>query len=110
MEADDKLQRKYQTIFPHLNERQKRFVAASDAQYFDHGGIAKVSSASGISKVTVIKGKGELPKEPLLSSRARKEGGGRKKIADKTPSILKTLESLVEPLTRGDPTSPLRWT
>ena len=110
MEVDDILQRKYKTVFPHLNERQKRLIVASDAQYFGHGGIAKVSSASGISKVTVIKGKRELPKDPLPSSRARKEGGGRKKIAEKTPSILKALESLVEPLTRGDPTSPLRWT
>ena len=107
---DVKLQRKYQTIFPHLNERQKRLVAAADAQYFGHGGVAKIAEASGISRVTVIKGKGDLSGESLPLNRARKEGGGRKKISRKEPAILEDLESLVEPVTRGDPMSPLRWT
>jgi transposase len=110
MMDDVKLQRKYQTIFPHLNERQKRLVAAADAQYIGHGGVAKIAEASGISRVTVIKGKVDLSGESLPLNRARKEGGGRKKISRKEPAILEDLESLVEPATRGDPMSALRWT
>ncbi len=107
---DVKLQRKYRTILPHLNERQKRLVAAADAQYLGHGGVAKIAEASGISRVTVIKGKDDLSGEPLPLNQARKEGGGRKKISRKEPAILADLEALVEPVTRGDPMSALRWT
>jgi hypothetical protein len=110
MKSEEELKEKYKTLFPHLNERQRRIVAAADAHESGRGGITTVALASGLSRPTVHKGIKELRHEPLPPERIRKSGGGRKKVEEKDPSILKALESMIDPATRGNPMSPLRWT
>jgi transposase len=85
-------------------------VVAAEARQLGYGGISKVSRASGLSRPTIHKGLEDLEKSEVVMDRVRQEGGGRQKISEKDPSILMELESLVDPLSRGDPMSPLRWT
>jgi hypothetical protein len=85
-------------------------LAASEAMEIGHGGVTLVSRACGLSRVTITNGIKEL-KEPVLpEGRVRRPGGGRKKLLVQDPKLPSVLESLVEPLARGDPESPLRWT
>jgi hypothetical protein len=93
-----------------LNERQWRLVAAADAQLLGRGGISLVSAASGLSRTTIHRGLRELQGDPTPEERVREAGGGRKRIKEQQPAVLKELERLVSPTTRGDPMSPLRWT
>ena len=104
------LERKYEQLLPLLNERQRRLVAAADAQLLGHGGILRVSAASGLSRTTIHRGLRELEGAPIPDDRVREAGGGRKQIEQQQPAVLRELEQLVAPATRGDPMSPLRWT
>lgn len=104
------LQQKYEAIFPLLNERQRRVLAAADALVLGRGGVSQVARASGLSRTTIHHGMAELDESAPASPRIRRRGGGRKSVIDHTPDILAALEALVEPDTRGDPMSPLRWT
>ena len=85
-------------------------VAASEALQLGHGGISQVSRACGLSRVTITKGIRELDAEPLPRGRIRRPGAGRPKLVTLDPGLPRALEALVEPLARGDPQSPLRWT
>jgi hypothetical protein len=94
----------------HLNERQQRLLVASMANAVGYGGISALSQITGMSRTTITIGCKELKTQKECDThRVRREGGGRKKIAKKCPAIMNDLEALVEPLTRGDPESPLRW-
>ena len=104
------MKQKYAILFQHLNEKQRRLAAAADARFFGYGGICRLARASGLSRSTLYQGLKELEGSPAVPKRVRKPGAGRKRIVERTPAILKELESLVDPLTRGDPMSPLRWT
>ncbi|MDR1043847.1 MAG: ISAzo13 family transposase [Candidatus Adiutrix sp.] len=105
------IQVRYHLISAHFNERTRRLWAASEAQALGYGGVSQVAKATGISRRAITKGLKELNEEaPLSLKRVRKPGGGPKRLRDKHPGIKEKLESLVEPLTRGDPDSPLRWT
>jgi hypothetical protein len=104
------LQKKMRKVWPHLNERSQRLVAAAEAVQLGYGGVSAVSRACGLSRPTIIKGIQELNGPPLPKNRTRRAGGGRKQLIVKEPRLQEMLESLVEPLTRGDPESPLRWT
>lgn len=104
------LQKKYESIFPLLNERQRRVIAAADALVLGRGGVSQVARASGLSRTTIHRGMAELDENDPVGPRIRQPGGGRKRVVDHTPDILTALEALVEPDTRGDPMSPLRWT
>src|SRR6266704_1122861 len=104
------IQRKLRRLWPHLNERGRRMLAAAEAVDIGHGGVSLVSHACGLSRVTITKGIRELVERPLAEDRVRRSGGGRKKLTERDPKLPALLESLVEPLTRGDPESPLRWT
>ena len=85
--------------------------AASEANTIGRGGDTIVCEATGISRVTIGKGKKELSEQPEgTKKRIRKIGGGRKRLMDKNPALMKDLDTLIDPLTRGDPESPLRWT
>jgi hypothetical protein len=106
----DDLRAKLDLMWPHLNERSRRLVAASEAAQIGHGGVSLVSRACGLSRVTITKGIRELSATPLRKERIRRAGGGRRRIEVEDPTMLRVLESLVEPLSRGDPESPLRWT
>ena len=110
MAAQSPLEKKYAQLGPYLNERQRRLVAAADAQLLGRGGISEVSLASGLSRTTIHRGLRELQGDPIPHERVRETGGGRKPIKRQQPAVLKELEELVAPTTRGDPMSPLRWT
>lgn len=95
---------------PELNERQRRLWAASEARACGRGGIAAVSRATGISEDTVGRGIKELAAGVRLEpGQVRRRGAGRRALTVSDPELLGALERLVDPDTRGDPESPLRW-
>jgi hypothetical protein len=85
-------------------------MAATEARGLGYGGVAVVSRACGLTRVTITKGLRELGEPPLPAGRVRRAGGGRRSLLALDPELVEVLEGLVEPLTRGDPESPLRWT
>ena len=106
------LARKFEVLARVLDERTRRLVAAAEAQAMGFGGVTAVAQASGLSRGTVIRGMAELktaPK-PTRGQRIRRKGAGRKRTVDQDATLKGDLEALVEPVTRGDPESPLRWT
>jgi transposase len=108
----DALVRKFELLTPVLDERTRRLVAAAEARALGFGGVTAVAQASGLSRGTVIRGIAELktaPK-PIRGQRVRRKGAGRKRTVDQDTTLKRDLETLVEPVTRGDPESPLRWT
>ena len=112
MEIDERvLAAKSGTILPHLDERQRRLLMAAEARSLGYGGISLVARAAGVSRVTVTTGVDELDggAEPL-AGRARRPGGGRKPLTDLDAGLIDALDALVEPETRGDPMTRLRWT
>jgi transposase len=104
------LQEKYAALLPLLDERQCRVIAAADALVLGRGGVSRVARASGLSRTTIHRGIAELDQGSEAGRRTRQAGGGRKGVVDRDPPLLHALEALVDPLTRGDPMSPLRWT
>jgi transposase len=108
--SDSGLREKHALLSPYLNERQRRLVAAADAQMLGHGGIARLSRVTGLSRTTLHKGIRELAGNGTPAERVRRAGGGRKRKTEQAPEVVKALEQLVDPATRGDPMSPLRWT
>ena len=115
MKTEEQIRRQYEQLRGSLDERARREWAGSEAMAVGHGGIAKVHRATGLVPSTIGKGIRELKArdgsaEPEAVRRIRRPGGGRRNKADEDPTLLPDLESLVEPVTRGDPESPLRWT
>jgi hypothetical protein len=108
------LREKYRTLCNILDERGRRVWAAAEAKSLPYGGISLVSQATGISRTTIHAGMGEVRgaqwKTASPPGRSRRSGGGRKPLTSQQPGILRALDELVEPTTRGDPESPLRWT
>jgi Rhodopirellula transposase DDE domain len=105
---------KYATLEPVLDERARRLWAATEARAIGRGGISRVADATGLSRTTIRAGLNELH-SPLADKqgtdgRVRRLGGGRKPLTEHDPKLLRALEILVDPVTRGDPMSPLRWT
>ena len=101
---------KYAAISCMLNERARRLWAAAESRAIGYGGDAVVSSATGLARETIRKGRAELKSGVDLQGRVRRPGAGRPSVETSQPGITEALERLVDPLTRGDPTSPLRWT
>ena len=99
-----------------LDERMRRLVAAAESAAIGYGGVSVVARATGVSRRAITEGMKELSRqkvarEPLpAQSRIRRRGAGRKKTVDKDPALREDLDRLVDPATRGDPESPLRWT
>jgi hypothetical protein len=85
-------------------------MAANEAVHDGYGGISRISRACGLSRVTITKGIRELAEEPVAAGRIRRPGAGRHTLRVRDPELPRALETLVEPLARGDPQSPLRWT
>ncbi len=107
---ESKIAERYRGLGPELNERQRRLWAASEARSCGPGGIAAVVRATGIGKNTVQRGIAELREGTRLDpGRVRRPGAGRPRLTDSDPELLGALEALVDPDTRGDPCSPLRW-
>lgn len=108
---NSQIRQRYKIIHAHLSERGKRIWAASEAITIGRGGDTIVCNAIGISRVTISKGKKEIEGGVITESvRIREAGGGRKRLADSHPNIIKELDIMIDPFTRGDPESPLRWT
>ena len=110
MVTREMLAAKFGSIFPHLDERQRRLLLGAEARALGHGGIRLVAAAAGVREGTVSLGARELEsgQEPL--GRARRPGGGRKPLPETDPGLVPALLALVRPEERGDPESPLRWT
>lgn len=104
------LRAKYLMIKSELDERGRRRWAAMEAKSMDWGGIAAVAMATGLSDRTIRNGMVEISQPDELGERQRRPGAGRKRRESEKPEILKALDRLVEPDTRGDPMTPLRWT
>ncbi len=100
----------FETVLPHLNERQRRVVAGSMADVLGRGGQARVAEASKMSTNTIWEALHEVRNGMEPSDRQRAPGGGDRKAIDKQPGLLVALDELVHPDTRGNPMSALRWT
>ncbi len=101
----------FTALSPHLNERERRLFAATEAAAAGYGGIAAVSAATGLALSTIGRGLKDLAEASgLMPGRVRRAGGGRKPLVASNPGLLRDLMALVEPGERGDPMSPLRWT
>jgi Rhodopirellula transposase DDE domain len=103
------IRERFSAVAPFLDERGRRLVAAAEAFAAGYGGIAAVAIATGVAPSTIGRGLKELAQDEP-SERVRRPGAGRKRTISKDPTLLPDLEALVEPTTRGDPESPLRWT
>lgn len=109
------LQDKYKFLQPYLNEKTRRIWAAIEAQSLGWGGITQVAKATGLSRTTIHAGirllsDSSRSKTSEDRARIRQSGGGRKGLEEQDPMLLSDLESLIEPMTLGDPESPLKWT
>src|SRR3954451_20757838 len=105
------IRRRFELLGPHLDERTRRLLAASEAMANGRGGASTVARATGVSRRVIGEGIKELTNGPPAGMvRIRRPGGGRKRMTDTDPTLREDLERLVEPVTRGDPESPLRWT
>src|SRR5436309_7286626 len=102
------IRERFLTVAPFLDERGRRLVAAAEAFAAGYGGIAADAIATGVAPSTIGRGLKELAQDEP-SERIRRPGAGRKPTISKDPTLLSDLEALVEPTTRGDPESPLRW-
>ena len=110
MSNASELKRKFQSVWPHLDEHTRRILAASEAVSLGYGGISAVHQACGLSRKAISNGIREIQGEgqPLVG-RIRRPGAGRKSIMQSDPHLVQVLEQLIDEQTRGDPESALRW-
>ena len=101
---------RYTAVVRILDERARRLLLGAEAQAAGRGGQAAVARATGSSAATIRRGLAELGESNLPRGRVRRAGGGRKRAVELDPTLRADLEALIEPGTRGDPESPLRWT
>jgi hypothetical protein len=101
---------KWVGLAPVLDERARRLWAGAESRAIGYGGDALVSAATGLARQTIRNGRSELATDVVVTGRIRRPGAGRPVAETTQPGLTVALEQLVEPLTRGDPTSPLRWT
>ena len=114
METDGLIAARYSALECILDERQRRLYAAVEAKLLGHGGVKRVHAATGVARGSILAGIKELRQGSESvggeAHRVRRAGAGRKKLTEQDPGVREALERLVEPVTRGDPESPLRWT
>ncbi|HLJ46234.1 MAG TPA: ISAzo13 family transposase [Bryobacteraceae bacterium] len=112
--VEARIRRKFRLVAVELDERRRRQWAAAEARDVGWGGISLVARATGLSRPTIMAGLKELEhsakSRSVASARIRAAGGGRRKLTQSDPGLLEALERLIDPATRGDPMSPLRWT
>src|SRR5271168_5417600 len=113
----EEVRAKYKHLRGVMDERVTRLWAATEAEALGYGGVAAVREATGISESRIRAGLRDLadqavhpPTEPPRAQRIRRSGAGRPTLVQTDPTLVTDLESLVDPVTRGDPESPLRWT
>ncbi|MFH1915933.1 MAG: ISAzo13 family transposase [Nanoarchaeota archaeon] len=107
--AQNQILRRYNLLEPFFTEKTRRFFAAAEAKSIGRGGIAIVAPIVKLERHTISRGIKELEKKPIATDRIRRSGAGRKKATVHDTGLQSALESLVEPATRGDPESPLRY-
>jgi hypothetical protein len=109
-----RMRRKYRSLRAEMDERMRRQWAAAEARDLGWGGVTAVAEATGLSRVTITAGRRELEQPARVraaeATRVRRPGAGRKSLQDHDPTLLTALETLIAPVTRGDPETPLRWT
>lgn len=114
MDTRETMAAKFEALSPFLDERRRRLWAAAESLALGRGGVTTVAAATGLQRNTIRAGIRELqvpgPPAATLDQRVRAPGGGRKAVTEHDPTLMRDLEALVEPATRGDPMSPLRWT
>ena len=110
LELEATIVEKYAAVEAFLDERGRRIWAATESRAIGYGGDALVSDATGLSRPTIRKGRRELESGGAEMGRIRRAGAGRPGIEQSQPGVKQALEMLVDPVTRGDPQSPLRWT
>jgi hypothetical protein len=112
--AVTRLRRKYRVVAPELDERRRRQWAAAEAREAGYGGVSVVARATGLARSTIHAGLRDLRasrrQRVRAAARIRRAGAGRRPLTTSDPALLTALLSLIEPTTRGDPESPLRWT
>jgi transposase len=102
---------RYGAVASLLDERARRLLAGTEARAIGRGGVAAVARATGLARSTVQRGAAEVRAgRPMARGRIRREGAGRPRLEERDPTLRRDLEALIEPTTRGDPESPLRWT
>ena len=110
-QAEAKVAERWRLFGAECDERRRRLWAASEAKVYGPGGAQLVARAMGISEDTIRRGIQELESEERLEAgRVRRAGGGRRAVLEADPTVVEDLERLIDPATRGDPESPLRWT
>jgi len=97
-------------VAPILDERQRRVLMGAGARRLGRGGIKLIAAATGASADTVGRGAAELETGLVVDGRVRAKGAGRPSVQDKDPGVWPALEKVVDPVTRGETMSPLRWT
>ncbi len=113
MVAEQAIRRRFQLVEKHLDERVRRLVAAAEAEAVGWGGVSMVARATGVSRRAIRAGLSELKARGghgVGAGRIRRPGGGRKRTIERDRTLVRDLEQLIEPTTRGDPQGPLRWT
>ena len=105
----NKLKLKLSEVLPFLDEKQKRVLAAAEARAMGRGGIQTIANITGMARQTIYRGQEDLENGKKYD-RVRDNGGGRKKLVAVNPKLIDQLEKLIEPVTKGDPQSPLKWT
>lgn len=107
---EEVLARKFALLLPHLDERQRRLWFGVEAQALGRGGVSVVARAASVSRPTVRRGLSEVAEGAAPGERVRRPGAGRKRVVQLDPELSASLDRMVDPDTRGDPESPLRWT
>lgn len=111
MPTDAEILRKFECLAPALDERTLRLFAAAEAEAIGYGGVSRLARITGLARSTIVRGQVEISNPAAVSlGWVRRPGAGRKRACDSDPSLVGDLERLLEPLARGDPMSPLRWT
>ena len=112
--AVTRIRRKYRIVAPELDERRRRQWAAAEAREVGYSGVSVVARATGLARSTIHAGLRDLRASrrdrAKAATRIRGAGGGRRRLTTSDPDLLTALLALIEPTTRGDPESPLRWT
>ena len=109
--TDAEIRKRFERLSPLLDERTLRRFAAAEAETIGYGGVSRVARITGLARSTIVRGQEEIARPlDVPAGRVRRAGAGRKRTRDADPTFVEDLESLVEPLSRGDPMSPLRWT
>jgi Rhodopirellula transposase DDE domain len=111
----ERIRQKFASLDPIMDERVRRQWAASEAIALGWGGVSLTAQATGLARNTITQGVRELQErqthaQSSVTQRVRRVGAGRKPITQTDPHLLKALDALVDPVTRGHPESPLRWT